>query len=68
MLLGLLLSDDSRVQHAVLGARRNLSFGRASNANKLEIATELGLRDIAFALHRARSEEVGVANGVSWRN
>jgi hypothetical protein len=49
---------DTRAQIAVLGALRNLSFGRTNEANKLEIAGEHGLTEILLALKKSRVSEV----------
>ena len=49
---------DTRAQIAVLGALRNLSFGRTNEANKLEIAREHGLTEILLALKKSKVSEV----------
>ena len=49
---------DTRAQIAVLGALRNLSFGRTNEQNKLEIAGEHGLAEILLALKKSRVAEV----------
>ena len=49
---------DTRAQIAVLGALRNLSFGRTNEANKLEIAGEHGLTEILLALKKSKVSEV----------
>ena len=42
----------------MLGALRNLSFGRSNEENKLEIAGEHGLSEIMLALGMSRVPEV----------
>ena len=42
----------------MLGALRNLSFGRSNEENKLEIAGEHGLSEIMLALRMSRVPEV----------
>ena len=49
---------DTRAQIAVLGALRNLSFGRTNEQNKLEIAGEHGLAEILLALKKSKVSEV----------
>ena len=49
---------DTRAQIAVLGALRNLSFGRTNEQNRLEIAGEHGLTEILLALRKSRVAEV----------
>ena len=53
-----LRSMDTRVQIAILGALRNLSFGRTNEQNKVEIAGEHGLTEILLALKKSRVAEV----------
>ena len=48
------------MQIAVLGALRNLSYGRANEENKLQIAGEHGLPEIMLALQMSRVPEVSV--------
>ena len=43
---------------SVLGALRNLSYGRSNEDNKLEIAGEHGLSEIMLALRMSRVPEV----------
>ena len=42
----------------MLGALRNLSYGRSNEENKLEIAGEHGLSEIMLALRMSRVPEV----------
>ena len=58
MLVKQLRSMDTRVQIAILGALRNLSFGRTNEQNKVEIAGEHGLTEILLALKKSRVAEV----------
>ena len=58
MLVKQLRNMDTRAQIAVLGALRNLSFGRTNEANKLEIAGEHGLTEILLALKKSKVSEV----------
>ena len=57
-LVAQLRRPETRVQIAVLGALRNLSFGRANDENKMEIAGEHGLAEILLALKMSRVVEV----------
>ena len=58
VLVNQLRNPETRVQISVLGALRNLSYGRANNENKLEIAGEHGLAEILLALRMSRVAEV----------
>ena len=58
MLVNQLRNPETKVQISVLGALRNLSFGRANDDNKLEIAGEHGLAEILLALKMSRVVEV----------
>lgn len=51
-------NPDSRVQLAVLGALRNLSYGRANNDNKIQIANDIGLPDMGAVLKSTQHAEV----------
>ena len=42
----------------VLGALRNLSFGRSNDENKLQIVREQGLQELMLALKMSRITEV----------
>ena len=57
-LVAQLRRTETRVQIAVLGALRNLSFGRANDENKMEIAGEHGLAEILLALKMSQIVEV----------
>ena len=58
VLVSQLRNPDHKVQVSVLGALRNLSFGRSNEENKLEIAGEHGLSEIMLALRMSRVPEV----------
>ena len=58
MLVNQLRNPETKVQISVLGALRNLSFGRANDENKLEIAGEHGLAEVLLALKMSRVSEV----------
>lgn len=58
ILVNQLRNMDTRAQIAVLGALRNLSFGRTNEQNKLEIAGDHGLTEILLALKKSRVAEV----------
>ncbi|XP_064385497.1 catenin delta-1-like isoform X2 [Halichondria panicea] len=66
-LVNQLRRPETRVQMAVLGALRNLSFGRANDENKMEIAGEHGLAEILLALRMSRVAEVReLLTGLLW--
>ncbi len=43
---------------AILGALRNLSYGRANVANKMQIANDAGLPELSLLLKTTRQSEV----------
>lgn len=57
-LLNQVRNPNSRVQLAVLGALRNLSYGRANNESKIQIAHETGLPHIVYLLRNSSQPEV----------
>ena len=57
-LLVQLKHPDVRVQLAVLGALRNMSFGRTNNENKLQIADDTGLSELTSLLKVTPHSEV----------
>lgn len=57
-LISQLRHPDVRVQLAVLGALRNMSYGRTNNENKLEIADDPGLSEITALLKATPHSEV----------
>ena len=57
-LIGQLRNEDTKVVMPVLGALRNLSFGRINDENKLMIVREQGLEELMVALKIARVMEV----------
>ena len=57
-LLAQLSHPDVRVQLAVLGALRNMSFGRTNNENKLQIAEDSGLSELTSLLKITPHSEV----------
>ena len=62
-LISQLRSHDSiQVQMAVLGALRNLSYGRANVENKMQIASDAGLPELSLVLKSTRQSEVKVVN------
>ena len=67
MLIGLLRHSERKVQLAVLGALRNLSFGRTNDTNKVTIAQDHGLLELIYQLRSSRSTEVReLVTGVLW--
>ena len=58
VLVSQLRNPDNKVQLSVLGALRNLSYGRSNEENRLEIAGEHGLSEIMLALKMSRVPEV----------
>ena len=67
ILIGLLRHNERKVQLAVLGALRNLSFGRMNDTNKLTIAQDHGLLELIYQLRSSRSAEVReLVTGVLW--
>ena len=59
-LIGQLRNEDTKVLVPVLGALRNLSFGRINDENKLMIVREQGLEELVLSLRMTRITEVGV--------
>lgn len=57
-LVNQLRNPDVRVQIAVLGALKNLSYGRANNDNKMEISSNNGLPDMMVLLKCSPHPEV----------
>ncbi|XP_019848878.1 PREDICTED: armadillo repeat protein deleted in velo-cardio-facial syndrome homolog isoform X1 [Amphimedon queenslandica] len=57
-LLSQVRNPDPRVQLAVLGALRNLSYGRANNESKSQIAQDAGLPNIVYLLRNNSQPEV----------
>jgi hypothetical protein len=57
-LIGQLRNEDTKVLMPVLGALRNLSFGRSNDENKLMIVREQGLQELMLALKMSRITEV----------
>ena len=53
-----LRNEDTKVVVPVLGALRNLSFGRINDENKLNIVREQGLEELTMALKMFRISEV----------
>ena len=60
VLVSQLRNPDTKVQVAILGALRNLSYGRSNDENKLEIAGEHGLPELILSLKMSRVPEVSV--------
>lgn len=50
--------DDIRVQAPVLGALRNLSYGRANIDNKIQIANDAGLTEMTLLLKTTQHSEI----------
>ena len=67
VLVSQLRNADTKVQISILGALRNLSFGRSNDENKLVIANEHGLPEVMLALKMSRVAEVrrGEGGGVT---
>ena len=57
-LIGQLHNEDTKVVVPVLGALRNLSFGRINDENKLMMVREQGLEELMRALTTSRVTEV----------
>ena len=57
-LIGQLRNEDAKVVVPILGALRNLSFGRINDENKLMIVRERGLEELMRALKTSRVMEV----------
>lgn len=67
LLIGLLRHPERKVQLAVLGALRNLSFGRMNDTNKMTISQDHGLHELVYQLRSSRSTEVReLVTGVLW--
>ena len=60
-LVNQLRNSDLRVQLAVLNAIRNLSYGRANNDNKIQIANDTGLPGLSYLLRTTHHPEVYTA-------
>lgn len=58
MLLSLIRHPDNKVQITVLGALKNLSYGRTMDENKHIIASDHSLTEIMVALKNSRVSEV----------
>lgn len=58
VLVSLIRYHDTRVQITVLGALKNLSFGRTMDDNKHTIASDNNLTEIMMALKNSRVAEV----------
>ena len=57
-LIAQLRNEDTKVAMPVLGALRNLSFGRINDENKVMIVREQGLEELMRALKVSRVMEV----------
>lgn len=60
-LINQLRNEDTKVVMPVLGALRNLSFGRSNDENKLMMVREQGLQELTLALKIRRLTEVQTA-------
>ena len=60
-LISQLRHPDFRVQLAVLGALRNMSYGRTSNESKVEIADDPGLGELTILLKITSHAEVNIS-------
>lgn len=61
-LISQLHNEDAKVVMPVLGALRNLSFGRSNDENKLMMVREQGLQELMLALKMSRIMEVEYKN------
>lgn len=67
MLVSLIRYPDTKVQITVLGALKNLSYGRTMDANKHLIASDHSLMDIMVALKNSKVSEVrDLLTGLLW--
>lgn len=67
VLVSQLRNPDTKVQISVLGALRNLSYGRSNDDNKADIAGDHGLQEVLLALKMCRASEVrDLLTGLLW--
>ena len=62
MLVIQLRNCNTRVQMSVLGALKNLSYGRTNDENRQMIVTEHGLPELLLALKNSTANEVYLRN------